>query len=69
MDEQKHAEEQQVEDLELSDHDAEEVKGGLQNLTRPEALADAEIAQKVQPNAGITRTGGTVQHNETLIRI
>ena len=68
MDDPKDTDEQQVEDLELKDEEAENVKGGLQNLTKPPALADSElISQKVQP--GVERFGGQVQHNETLVRI
>ena len=72
-DKQKDAE--QVEDLELQDQEAEDVKGGFswgvsQTFKPTESLDEGpeeRLGQKVSP--GIGRMGGQVQHNETLITI
>ena len=64
MDDHEKVEEQQVEDLEIQEDDADDVRGGASPQLGP-----AMRAQKLQAGNLRSVDGGTVQHNETLVRI
>jgi hypothetical protein len=71
MDEQHENEEEQVEDLDPSAEEAEDVKGGFSWGVSQQKFSKLEIgSQKIAPQRNLPGTDGlTSNHNETLVRI
>lgn len=63
-DQQREPEQAEVDDLEVTSHDAEQVKGGQ----GPE-LEEASFVRGASPQLGKGRGGIEQQHNETLVTI